>query len=47
MLRSNFVSPGVTVTIQKGSVSTLAQRFEDSAFIRDGFVSIVAEMVKK
>jgi hypothetical protein len=29
------------------SVSTLAQRLEDSAFIRDGFVSVVAEMVKK
>lgn len=28
-------------------VSTLAQRLEDSAFIRDGFVSVVAEMVKK
>jgi len=29
------------------AVSTLAQRFEDSAFIRDGFVSVVAELVKK
>jgi hypothetical protein len=29
------------------AVSTLAQRLEDSAFIRDGFVSVVAEMVKK
>jgi hypothetical protein len=29
------------------AVSTLAQRLEDSAFIRDGFVSVVAELVKK
>ena len=29
------------------AVTTLAQRLEDSAFIRDGFVSVVAEMVKK
>jgi hypothetical protein len=28
-------------------VSTLAQRLEDSAFIRDGFVSVVAQLVKK
>lgn len=29
------------------SVSTLAQRLENSAFIRDGFVSVVVELVKK
>jgi len=29
------------------AVSTLAQRLEDSAFIRDGFVSVVAELVRK
>ncbi len=29
------------------ALSTLGQRLEDSAFIRDGFVSIVAELVKK
>jgi hypothetical protein len=29
------------------SLSTLALRFEDNAVIRDGFVSIVAELVKK
>ena len=29
------------------AVSTLALRFEDSAVIRDGFVSVVAELVKK
>ena len=29
------------------AVSTLAQRLEDNAFIRTGFVSIVLEMVRK
>jgi len=29
------------------SVFTLAQRLEDSAFIRDGFVSVVAQTVRK
>ena len=29
------------------AVSTLAQRLEDSGFIRDGFVSVVAQMVPK
>ena len=29
------------------AVTTLAQRLEDSAFIRDGFVSVVAQLVKK
>ena len=39
---SQFIGQPVVV-----GLSILAQRLEDSAFIRDGFVSVVAELVKK